>query len=107
MNATHATSHIRTPFRIVIATTLALLPLIAMNNALACAACGCTLSKDWGTQGISTTPGFTADLSYDYINQNQQRYGSGTASSAKISELWLAGQEIEDYTPSHGRPPQR
>jgi len=98
MNATHTTSHIRTPFRIVIATALALLPLIAMNNALACAACGCTLSKDWGTQGISATPGFTADLSYDYINQNQQRYGSGTASSAKISELWLSGQEIEDYT---------
>ena len=98
MNATHTTSHIRTPFRIVIATALALLPLIAMNNALACAACGCTLSKDWGTQGITATPGFTADLSYDYTNQNQQRYGSGTASSAKISELWLAGQEIEDYT---------
>ena len=95
MNATHATSHIRTPFRIVIATTLALLPLIAMNNALACAACGDMLSKDWGTEGISTTPGFTADLSYVYINQNQQRNGSGTASSAQINNLWQAGQEVE------------
>jgi len=98
MNAAHNSSHTRTPFRIVIATTLALLPLIAMNNALACAACGCTLSKDWGTQGISSTPGFTASLSYDYINQSQQRYGSGTASPAQISNLWQAGQEIEDYT---------
>ncbi|MGB9092915.1 MAG: hypothetical protein WCB93_02260 [Gallionella sp.] len=89
---------VRTASRIVIAGALVLLPLAAMNDALACAACGCTLSRDWGTQGISTTPGFTADLSYDYTSQNQQRYGSGTASPAKISELWLAGQEIEDYT---------
>ena len=98
MNATHTTSRISTPFRVIFSTALALLPLVAMNNALACAACGCTLSKDWGTQGISTTPGFTADLSYDYINQNQPRYGSGTASPAQISNLWQAGQEIEDYT---------
>jgi hypothetical protein len=98
MNAVNNHSFVRTPFRIVIATVLALLPLAAMNDVLACAACGCTLSKDWGTQGISATPGFTADLSYDYTNQNQQRYGSAAASPAKISELWLAGQEIEDYT---------
>lgn len=98
MIAGNNSSHIRTSFRIVIATTLALLPLITMNNALACAACGDTLSKDWGTQGISATPGFTADLSYGYINQNQPRYGSGTASSAQISNLWQASQEIEDYT---------
>jgi hypothetical protein len=98
MNATHTASHIRTPFRIIFSAVLALLPLIAMDSALACAACGCTLSKDWGTQGISATPGFTADLSYDYINQNKQRYGSGTASQTQINNLWQAGQEIEDYT---------
>jgi len=98
MNAANYSSHIRTPFRMVAATALALLPLVAMNDALACAACGDSLSKEWGTQGISSTPGFTADLSYNYIKQDQQRYGSGKASSAKISELWLAGQEIEDYT---------
>jgi hypothetical protein len=91
-------SPVRTPFRIAIAGALALLPLTAINDALACAACGCTLSKDWGTQGISTTPGFSADLSYDYTNQNQQRYGSSSASAAQINALWQAGQEIEDYT---------
>lgn len=79
-------------------TLLAFATLFHGTEALACAACGDTLSKEWGTQGISTTPGFTADLSYNYIKQDQQRYGSGTASSAKINELWLAGQEIEDYT---------
>ena len=98
MNCGNRPSSFRLTVRIAIAGALALLPFTAINDALACAACGCTLSRDWGTQGISATPGFTADLSYDYINQNQQRYGSGAASAAKISELWLAGQEIEDYT---------
>lgn len=68
------------------------------TEASACAACGDTLSKEWGTQGVNTTPGFTADLSYSYINQSQQRYGSGKASSTQIDNLWQAGQEIEDYT---------
>lgn len=98
MNVAYNSFLIRKSFRIVIATALALLPLTTMNDALACAACGDTLSKDWGTQGVSTHPGFTTDLSYSYVNQNQPRYGTGMASSAKISELWLAGQEIEDCT---------
>jgi hypothetical protein len=98
MNAENNSTHTRATFRIAIALSIALLPLIAMNNAQACAACGCTLSKDWGTQGISMTPGFNADISCDYINQNQQRYGSGTASTAQISSLLPGGQEVEDYT---------
>ena len=98
MNAAHHSSLIRKYYRMGFAAALALLPLAAMNDALACAACGCTLSKDWGTQGVSMTPGFTAGLSYDYINQNQQRYGSAKASSTQIDNLWQAGQEIEDYT---------
>jgi hypothetical protein len=98
MKSKHHQTRIGTTLRIIIASVLALLPLVAMNNALACAACGCTLSKEWGTQGISTTPGFSADLSYDYINQNQQRYGSGTASTTQINSLLPGGQEVEDYT---------
>jgi len=81
-----------------ICTIFAFTALFHGTEALACAACGDTLSREWGTQGIRTTPGFTADLSYVYINQNQQRYGSGTASSAQINNLWQAGQEVEDYT---------
>lgn len=79
-------------------TLLAFATLFHGTAALACAACGDSLSKEWGAQGVSTTPGFTADLSYNYIKQNQQRYGSGTASSALISQLQAANQEIEDYT---------
>ncbi len=98
MNSLRKSSHLSNYFRVAAAALLSLLPLAAMNSAHACAACGCTLSKDWGTQGISSTPGFSADLSYDYINQDQQRYGSGTASPALIEQLQAAGQEIEDYT---------
>jgi hypothetical protein len=92
-------THNRKSFRFIVAAAIALLPLAAMHDAHACAACGCTLSKDWGTQGINTTPGFTFDLSYDYINQNQLRYGSSKASTAQISNLVLdPDQEVEDYT---------
>jgi hypothetical protein len=98
MHAVQNASPVSFSLRIVLFTAVGLLPLAAMNDARACAACGCTLSKDWGTQGLNTTPGFTADLSYDYINQNQQRIGTGTASLAQINDLWQAGQEVEDFT---------
>ena len=98
MNAAHTRPLPRKSLRIVITSALAILPLIAMNDAQACAACVETLSKDWGNQGVSTHPGFTADLSYNYINQSQQRIGTGTASSTQINALNKAGQEIEDYT---------
>lgn len=98
MNAAHHPFPIRKYFRMVFATALTLLPFLTMNNALACAACGCTLSKDWGAQGVSMTPGFTAGLSYDYINQNQQRFGTGTASVSQIQNVWNSGNEVEDYT---------
>jgi len=98
MYAEKHTIRIRASIRFVIAASLALLPFMIVNDALACAACGDSLSRDWGTQGVSATPGFAADLSFNYINQDKQRYGSGTASPDQISALSAAGQEIEDYT---------
>lgn len=80
----------------LIALTLA--ALAGANQAYACAACGCTLSRDWEAQGITTQPGFSAELSYDYLNQNQQRYGSSKASGALINSQYSAGQEVEAYT---------
>ncbi len=53
MNTAHHPFHIRTNLRIVIVTALALLPLATMNDALACAACGCTLSKDWERRALA------------------------------------------------------
>ncbi len=84
--------------KISLSIALALTTITSGSNAFACAACGCTLSKDWETQGITTKPGFSADLSYDTLNQNQQRYGSGKASGALINTLNTAGQEIEAFT---------
>lgn len=81
-----------------LAIAFGLSAIFASADALACAACGCTLSKDWESQGISGKPGFTFDLSYDYLNQNKQRYGSSAASSALINSQYSNGQEVEAYT---------
>ncbi|MBI1173676.1 MAG: hypothetical protein GC139_00230 [Sideroxydans sp.] len=72
--------------------------LASGSKAFACAACGCTLSTNWQTQGITTTPGFSFDLAYSYLNQNQQRYGTHNASATLINSQLAAGQEIEAYT---------
>jgi hypothetical protein len=81
-----------------LAIVLGFSALISSTEVLACAACGCTLSKDWESQGISSKTGFTADISYDYLNQNQQRYGTGSASSGLIVSQYAAGQEVEAFT---------
>lgn len=83
---------------VAIAASLGFISIVFSTGAYACAACSGTLSKDWETQGISGQPGFVADLSYDYVNQNQQRYGRGAASSAQINNQYAAGQEVEAYT---------
>ena len=71
--------------------------------ALACSSCGCTLSSDWGSQGISATPGFRVDLRYDYIDQSQMRHGSGTANNADLAAAQAAGTlgETETKTTNH------
>jgi len=71
---------------------------ICASNALACATCGVTLSRDWETQGVVATQGWSADLTYDTLNQNKQRYQSGKASAARIAAITAAGGEVEDYT---------
>jgi len=49
------------------------------GDALACATCGCTLSTDAAT-GFSTKAGWRFNFQYDYINQDQLRHDSGSAS---------------------------
>ena len=85
----------RTGLRISLTLALGLAAGAAATNALACASCGCTLSKDWDAQGQTTVPGLSADLSYTYINQNRQLYGSKTASPGLINNLYANGQEDE------------
>ena len=83
--------------------TLSIMGLVT-TNANACASCGCSLNSDWGSQGMSTSPGWSIDVRYDYLNQNQ--LWSGTS---KISPNVAVGvnnpqtnssAEIEKYTKS-------
>jgi len=98
LHVTTITKFSRKNFRSALAIALGFSALLSSMEVLACAACGCTLSKDWESQGISSKPGFTADISYDYLNQDKQRFGTGSASSALTNSLYSNGQEIEAYT---------
>jgi hypothetical protein len=84
--------------RAVLVTALALTPFFALSNASACASCGCTLSTDWGSQGISTKEGWSYDLSDSYINQNTLIYGNSKPSAAFVQSLYANGTEIETST---------
>ena len=77
--------------------------LLAFSTpALACSACGCTLSPDWVTENYTTRPGFKLDMRYDFIDQNQLRSGSSKATPQQVvnqpSDPLLGGGEIEKGT---------
>lgn len=65
--------------------------------ALACASCGCSLSSDWESQGLSAGPGWRLDVRYDYINQSELRSGSGQADRAAYLPF-PQSSEIEQAT---------
>lgn len=98
MSFTRPLPTLRNSLRVLLLTAVVSSSLLASNTAHACAACGCTLSKDWETQGATTKTGFTADVSFDTLNQNQQRYAAGSAPATLINRQLVAGQEIESFT---------
>lgn len=67
------------------------------SAAQACASCGCSLSTDWESQGVSHSGGFSADLRYDYLNQDQLRHVTSTITPAAVFALNNTA-EVEDYT---------
>lgn len=75
--------------------------LVAPEVSRACATCGCTLSADAAT-GYSALPGLRLNFEYDYVDQDQLRGGTGTASAAQVvnapSNPALGGGEIEKQT---------
>jgi hypothetical protein len=75
--------------------------ILASQASHACATCGCTLSADAAT-GYSALPGLRLNFEYDYINQDQLRSGTNTASPAQVvnspSNPALGGGEIEKQT---------
>ena len=64
--------------------------------ALACSACGCTLNADWATQGLTSRTGLTADLRYDFFNQDDLRSGTGRVDRAALA--LPNDQEIQQHT---------
>lgn len=86
--------------RFKLAATLILILLSAglfSSTALACASCGCSLSTDWESQGASHGSGFSVDLRYDYLNQDQLRHGTSTITPAGEYSL-NPNAEVESYT---------
>lgn len=81
---------------------LALLSAGTSGTALACASCGCALSADAAT-GYSSDTGWSLSLQYDYINQNQLRYGSAAVARSQAAAINDAGgsQEVENNTTNH------
>lgn len=81
-----------------IALGAAALPL----PAIACAGCGCSVNSDWGAQGVSTAPGWSIDLRYDYLNQDQLRSGTHSIApgvAANTMDPQSGGPaEVEKYT---------
>jgi hypothetical protein len=80
----------------------ALIAVSASVNVLACASCGCSLNTDYGTQGMGSSEGWTFDLRYDYLNQNQLRSGKNTISNAtavRTTNTAIGGYaEVEGFT---------
>ncbi|MBS0584045.1 MAG: hypothetical protein JSS42_13180 [Proteobacteria bacterium] len=69
-----------------------LLPL----DVFACSACGCTLSSDWGSQGLVTSKGWRFDARFDFFDQDQLR--EGTSSVARAGLAIPNAREVQQYT---------
>jgi predicted porin len=53
-------------------------------SALACSACGCTLSSDWASQGLATSNGWRFDARFDFFDQDQLREGTDSVSRSSV-----------------------
>jgi hypothetical protein len=74
---------------------------IAPTTSWACATCGCTINSD-AAMGYSATAGWRVNLEYTYIDQDELRIGTRTATPAEVvnnpSNPALGGGEIEKDT---------
>lgn len=78
------------------------LAVAGSEQVMACAACGCTLSKDWLGPQAGAASGWSAGVSYDYINQDQARTGTRNLSlqdaDAILNPAGNTGNETEVQT---------
>jgi hypothetical protein len=74
---------------------------MAPMTSWACATCGCTINSD-AAMGYSATTGWRVNLEYTYIDQDELRIGTRTATPAEVvnnpSNPALGGGEIEKDT---------
>ncbi len=74
---------------------------VAPISTWACATCGCTVNSD-AAMGYSDATGWRVNLEYSYIDQNQLRIGTRSATPAEVvnnpSNPGLSGGEIEKGT---------
>ncbi len=81
--------------------TAALVTSLIPLRSRACATCGCTVDSD-AAMGYSAASGWRVNLEYTYIDQNELRSGTGTATPAAVvdnpSNPALQGGEIEKQT---------
>jgi hypothetical protein len=79
----------------------AVLASAPIDSAWACATCGCSLSTD-AAMGYSIAAGWRVNVQYDYINQDELRSGTSTATPEQVvnqpSDPSLGGGEIEHGT---------
>lgn len=84
----------------MIITLRAALCAVLLNSAIAaaaCSSCGCTLTSDWISEGLTGQPGTHIDLRYDYIAQTDLRTGTGRVGAVALP----ADREIERSTDNH------
>jgi len=86
---------------IIRTATVAVLACLAPASLWACATCGCTINSD-AAMGYSAATGWRLNLEYTFIDQDELRSGTGTASPAAVvnnpSNPSLGGGEIEKQT---------
>jgi hypothetical protein len=68
----------------------------ASGASVACSTCGCTLDADWASQGVTTRTGWTADLRYDFFNQDELRRGLHRVDRATLEIP--SEEEIQGHT---------
>jgi hypothetical protein len=83
-------------------SVVALCIALAPASTWACATCGCTVNSDAAMGYAATAAGWRVNLEYTYIDQDQLRIGTRTATPAEVvnnpSNSALGGGEIEKDT---------
>jgi hypothetical protein len=67
------------------------------NEITACSVCDVPVSRDWDAQGLSTKQGFALDISGDFIDQNEFRYGKRKVSKGISPEAALSYVNSQPY----------